>query len=118
MHQGASADVSNEIIVFVRSLVSFLVLAPWMLRNGAPRAHAAPLRHLWRSALVYRRCTASFMRSQAATGGAMLLTYSTPLYVPSSPGSGWASDRPSSVPRGSRGLVGIGFIVKPAATST
>jgi drug/metabolite transporter (DMT)-like permease len=117
--KSASATVSNEMIVFVRSLVSFLVLAPWMFRDGVNAVRTTRLAgHLWRSAFGVAAMYCFFYAiARLPLAAAMLLTYSTPLYVPFIAWI-WIAERPPFVvfPAAIVGLVGIGFIVRPGGS--
>ena len=117
--KAASAGVSNEVIVFARSFVSFLVLAPWMLRNGAAGVRTKRLGgHLWRASFgVCAMYCFFYAIARLPLAAAMLLTYSTPLYVPFIAWV-WIKERPPWIvfPAALVGLVGIGFIVQPSAS--
>lgn len=117
--KAVSAGVGNEMIVFVRSLISFLVLAPWMLRNGAAGVRTRHLTgHLWRASFgVCAMYCFFYAIAKLPLAVAMLLTYSTPLYVPFIAWI-WIAERPPLIvfPAALVGLAGIGFIVKPGAT--
>ena len=110
--------VSEEMIVFVRSFVSFLTLAPWMFRNGLALVKTErPGGHVWRSIFGVSAMYCFFYAiAKLPLASAMLLTYSTPLYVPFIAWI-WISERPPWIvfPAAIVGLVGIGFIVKPGA---
>jgi drug/metabolite transporter (DMT)-like permease len=114
-----SRDVGNEMIVFVRNLVSLLVLAPWMLRNGAAAVRTQRLwGHVWRSLFGVAAMYCFFYAiAKLPLAEAMLLTYSTPLWVPFIAWI-WLRERPPFIvfPAAVVGLVGIGFIVKPSGT--
>jgi len=115
----ASATVGNEIVVFVRNFVSFLVLAPWLLRGGPSRVRTTRLGgHFARAAFGVSSMYCFFYAiSKLPLASAMLLTYSTPLYVPFIAWL-WIHERPPAIafPASIVGLVGIGFIVRPSAT--
>ena len=117
--KAVSRDVGNEMIVFVRNAVSLLVLAPWMLRNGAVAVRTQrPWGHLWRSVFGVSAMYCFFYAiAKLPLAEAMLLTYSTPLWVPFIAWI-WLRERPPFIvfPAAVVGLVGIGFIVKPSGT--
>lgn len=114
--KAASAQAPNEVVVFARCAVSLIVLLPWAFKNGA-RALAThrPGGHLWRSAFgVCAMYTFFFAIGRLPLAEAMLLTYSTPLWVPFIAWA-WIGERPPWIvfPAALVGLLGIGFIVKP-----
>lgn len=117
--KSASVTVSEEMIVFVRSFVSFLALAPWMFRNGTALVRTErPGGHVWRSLFGVSAMYCFFYAiAKLPLASAMLLTYSTPLYVPFIAWL-WIHERPPWIvfPAAIVGLIGIGFIVKPGAT--
>ena len=116
--KSASATVGNEMVVFVRNFVSFLVLAPWLLRNGVSGVRTTRLfGHFWRAAFGVAAMYCFFYAiAKLPLASAMLLTYSTPLYVPFVAWL-WIRERPPAIvfPASIIGLVGIGFIVRPGA---
>ncbi|HEX4895610.1 MAG TPA: DMT family transporter [Solimonas sp.] len=116
--KAASADTPNEIVVFVRCLVSLLVLAPWLLRQGGAGIRTQRLGgHLWRAAFGVAAMYSFFYAiARLPLAEAMLLTYSTPLWVPFIAWF-WIQERPPLVvfPAILLGLVGIALIVKPGA---
>ena len=106
-------------VVFVRNFVSFLVLAPWLLRGGFAGIRTTRLLgHFWRAAFGVAAMYCFFYAiAKLPLAAAMLLTYSTPLYVPFVAWL-WIHERPPAIafPASIVGLVGIGFIVRPSAT--
>jgi len=114
--KAASATAPNEIVVFFRCLVSLLVLAPWALRQGAGSLRSQRVGgHLWRAGFGVLAMYAFFYAiGRLPLAEAMLLTYSTPMWVPFIAWA-WIGERPPAVafPAALAGLVGIGFIVKP-----
>jgi drug/metabolite transporter (DMT)-like permease len=114
-----SATTSNEVIVFCRSLVSFAVLLPWiLLRDGGSGIRSARVGgHLLRSAFGVSAMYCFFYAiAKLPLAAAMLLTYSTPLYVPFIAWL-WIDERPPWIVFAAAfvGLLGIGFIVRPTA---
>lgn len=118
--KSAAAWASNEQIVFLRSLVNFLVLLPWALHIG--RAGLATRRlggHLWRSGLGLAAMYCFFYAiPRLPLAEAMLLNYSSPLYLPFVAWL-WIREKPpaSALLAALVGLVGIAMIVKPGLTS-
>jgi len=114
-----STTVSNEMVVFVRNFVSFLVLAPWLLRGGWSRVRTTRLGgHFLRAAFGVASMYCFFYAiAKLPLAAAMLLTYSTPLYVPFIAWL-WIHERPPFIvfPAVVLGIVGISFIVRPSAT--
>lgn len=114
--KAVSATVSNELIVFSRNLVSFGVLLPWLLHASSGGIRTRRLGgHLWRAAFGVAAMYCFFYAiAKLPLAEAMLLTYSTPLYVPFIAWV-WIHERPDPIvfPAAVVGLVGIGFIVKP-----
>lgn len=118
--KAASASVGNELIVFFRSAVSFGVLLPWLLRKNAAAIRTQRLGgHLWRAAFGVAAMYCFFYAiAHLPLAEAMLLTYSTPLFVPFIAWV-WIHERPDRIvfPAAVVGLIGIGFIVKPTGGS-
>jgi drug/metabolite transporter (DMT)-like permease len=114
--KAASVWASNEQIVFARSLVNFLVLLPWALRVG--RSGLATQRlggHLWRSGLGLAAMYCFFYAiPRLPLAEAMLLNYSSPLYLPLIAWL-WIREKPpsSALLASLLGLIGIAMIVKP-----
>lgn len=114
--KAASARSPNEVVVFFRCLVSLLTLAPWLLRRGGSSLRTQRLGgHLWRAAFGVLAMYAFFYAiGRLPLAEAMLLTYSTPLWVPFIAWF-WIRERPPAIafPAALLGLVGIGLIVRP-----
>jgi drug/metabolite transporter (DMT)-like permease len=114
-----STTVGNEMVVFVRNFVSFLVLAPWLLRNGISGVRTTRLGgHFWRAVFGVAAMYCFFYAiAKLPLASAMLLTYSTPLYVPFIAWL-WIHERPPFIvfPASIIGMIGIAFIVRPGAT--
>jgi drug/metabolite transporter (DMT)-like permease len=114
--KAAAGTVGNEVIVFFRSAVGLLVLLPWLLRHGTPAVKTTrPGSHLWRALFgVCAMYSFFYAIAHLHLAEALLLTYSTPLFIPL---IGWLWIRevppPVIVPAVSLGLVGIALIVKP-----
>jgi len=109
-------EVPNEVVVFLRNLFGFLYLLPWLLRGGV---HALvtqrPGMHLIRS-LAGLAAMYSFFYALAhlELANAVLLNFSTPLFVPIFAFL-WLGE---AVPRSLKiaivtGFIGIGLILKP-----
>ena len=114
--KAASGHAPNEVVVFIRSAVSLLTLLPWVLRNGISILYTQRLGgHLWRAGFGVCAMYAFFYGiAHLQLAAAMLLTYSTPLFVPFIAWY-WIKEKPPLMvfPAVLVGLVGIGFIVKP-----
>lgn len=114
--KSAALWASNEQIVFFRSLVNFLVLVPWALRVG--RSGLATRRlggHLWRTGLGLAAMYCFFYAiPRLPLAEAMLLNYSSPLYLPLIAWL-WIREKPpsSALLAALIGLAGIAMIVKP-----
>jgi drug/metabolite transporter (DMT)-like permease len=115
--KAAAPTVANEMIVFCRSLVSFVALLPWVLRDGAAGIRTQrPGGHIVRSTFGVMAMYCFFYAiAKLPLAAAMLLTYSTPLYVPFIAWF-WIKERPPMIvfPAALVGLAGIGFIVRPS----
>ncbi|MGH8481925.1 MAG: DMT family transporter [Nevskiaceae bacterium] len=116
--KAASALVRGEIIVFFRSAVGLLVLLPWLLRHGAGAIRTQRLGgHLWRAAFGVCAMYAFFYAlAHLHLAEAILLTYSTPLFIPFIAWA-WIREPPPPVifPAVALGLAGIVLIARPAA---
>lgn len=116
--KAASATVGNEVVVFFRSVVGLAVLLPWLLRHGAAAVRTSrPGGHLWRAAFGVGAMYCFFYAiAHLHLAEAILLTYSTPLFIPF---IAWLWIRelppPVTLPAVALGLVGIALIVKPGA---
>lgn len=115
----ASVTVGNEMVVFFRCFISFLALLPWAVHAG--RTGVATQRlggHLWRSGLGLAAMYCFFHAlAHLPLAEAMLLNYSTPLYVPFIAWF-WIRERPprTALPAALLGLAGVAMIVKPSAS--
>ena len=116
--KAAAAHAPNEVVVFFRSAVSLLALLPWTLQRGLASLRSQRLGgHLWRSAFgVSAMYTFFYAIAHMHLAAAMLLTYSTPLFIPFIAWF-WIGEKPPAVvyPAALTGLIGIAFIVKPGA---
>lgn len=114
--KAVSGKVSNEVVVFLRCAVSLLTLLPWVLSNGVSILYTRRLGgHLWRAGFGVCAMYAFFYGiAHLHLAVAMLLTYSTPLFIPFIAWV-WINEKPAFVvfPAALVGLLGIGFIVKP-----
>ena len=116
----AAATMPNEVIVFFRSATSLVVLLPWLLLQGPVALKTRrPWAHLWRAAFGTVAVYSFFYAIAHLTlAEAILLTYSTPLFIPF---IGWIAIRevppPVIFPAVATGLVGIALIVKPGGAS-
>jgi drug/metabolite transporter (DMT)-like permease len=118
--KAAAVHTPNEIVVFLRCAVSLLTLMPWALRGGPATLRTTRLGgHLWRSAFgVCAMYSFFYAIGRLPLAEAMLLTYSTPLWVPFIAWM-WIGERPPFIvfPAALLGLVGIALIVKPGAAA-
>jgi drug/metabolite transporter (DMT)-like permease len=116
--KAASATVDTAVIVFFRSAVGLLVLLPWLLRHGRAAVQTTrPGGHLWRAAFGICAMYCFFYAiAHLHLAEAILLTYSTPLFIPVIAWL-WIRELPPPVifPAVTLGLVGIALIVKPGA---
>jgi len=114
--KAAAPSTPNEVVVFIRCLVSLLALLPWLLRLGVGSLRTQRIGgHLWRSAFGVLAMYAFFYAiGRLPLAEAMLLTYSTPLWIPFIAWL-WIGERPPLValPATLLGLAGIALIVKP-----
>jgi drug/metabolite transporter (DMT)-like permease len=115
--KAASPLVRGEVIVFFRSAVGLLVLLPWLLRLGAGGIRTQRLGgHLWRAAFGVCAMYAFFYAlAHLHLAEAILLTYSTPLFIPFIAWA-WIRESPPPVifPAIALGLAGIVLIARPA----
>lgn len=114
----AAREVTGEQIVFFRCATSLVVLLPWLLRHGASAVRTQRLAgHLWRAG--FGTC-AMFLFFYALAhlhlAEAMVLTYSTPLFIPFIAWA-WIRELPPPVifPAIALGLGGIVLIARPEA---
>jgi drug/metabolite transporter (DMT)-like permease len=109
--------VRGEVIVFFRSAVGLVVLLPWLLRLGAGGIRTQRLGgHLWRAAFGVCAMYAFFYAlAHLHLAEAILLTYSTPLFIPFIAWA-WIRESPPPVifPAIALGLAGIVLIARPA----
>ena len=82
--KAASRGLPNEMIVFFRSMVSFLFFMPWLARHGLDAVRTRnPWGHLWRSAFGTCSIYAFFYAiAHLHLAEAFVLTYATPLFIP------------------------------------
>jgi drug/metabolite transporter (DMT)-like permease len=117
----AARQVPGELIVFFRCAVSLLILLPWLLRQGAGAIRTERLAgHLWRAA--FGTCAMYlffYALAHLHLAEAILLTYSTPLFIPFIAWA-WIHEPPPPVifPAVSLGLIGIVLIARPEAGLT
>lgn len=114
--KAVSATVGTEVVVFFRSAVGLLVLLPWLLRHGTAAVRTRrPGGHLWRALFGVGAMYCFFYAiAHLHLAEAILLTYSTPLFIPF---IGWLWIRevppPITLPAVTLGIVGIALIAKP-----
>jgi drug/metabolite transporter (DMT)-like permease len=118
--KAAAEHTPNAVVVFVRCAVSLLTLMPWALRHGFSALRSKRVGgHLWRASFgVCAMYSFFYAIGHLPLAEAMLLTYSTPLWVPFIAWA-WIAERPPLVvlPAAALGLAGIALIVKPGATA-
>jgi drug/metabolite transporter (DMT)-like permease len=114
----AAPQVGTEQIVFFRCATGLLVLLPWLLRHGAGAIRTQRLGgHLWRAA--FGTCAMYlffYALAHLHLAEAILLTYSTPLFIPFIAWL-WIQEPPPPVifPAVALGLIGIALIARPGA---
>ena len=80
----AAATLPSDVVVFFRAAIGLLVLLPWMLRRGLPSLATAHMRwHLSRglAGLAAMYCF-FYAVAHLPLGEAILLNYTTPLFIP------------------------------------
>lgn len=80
----AAATLPSDVVVFFRAAAGLIALLPWMLRRGLPTLATQHLRwHLSRglAGLAAMYCF-FYALAHLPLGEAMLLNYSTPLFIP------------------------------------
>lgn len=115
--KAASATLPNEVVVFVRCAVALVALLPWILHTGLRKAVATRRwgGHVIRAGFgVCAMYCFFYAIAHLHLAEAMLLTYSTPLWIPFIAWA-WIGERPPWLvfPAIAIGLLGIGFIVQP-----
>jgi len=114
--KAASATLSTEMVVFLRSAIGLLVLLPWVARRGwrflgtrRPLAHLA--RALFGVAAMY---TFFYALARLTLAEAVLLSYTTPLFTPLFAWL-WLRERltRSLVAAALVGFFGVGLILRP-----
>ncbi|MFP5306217.1 MAG: DMT family transporter [Gammaproteobacteria bacterium] len=113
----AAQTTPNAVVVFVRCVVSLVILLPWLLlRKGGGGIRTRRLGgHLSRAGFGILAMYAFFYAiARLPLAEAILLTYSTPLWIPLIAWL-WLGERPAPVvyPAALLGLIGIALIVKP-----
>jgi drug/metabolite transporter (DMT)-like permease len=117
--KSVATGVGNEVIVFFRNAVSLAILLPWLLRGGENLWRTSRLTgHLWRTGFGICAMYCFFYAiAHLNLAEAILLTYSTPLFIPLIAWLWIREPTPAVIlPAVLIGLVGIGLIVKPAPT--
>lgn len=114
----AQVGVSNYLLVFARNLISVLVLMPLLLREGPGAFRTQRFGgHLWRAGFgLLGMYTLYYAISHLTLAEALLLNYSSPLFIPF---IAWLvlRERPPAllIPASLLGLAGVALIVKPAS---
>jgi drug/metabolite transporter (DMT)-like permease len=116
--KAAAMHAPNEVVVFFRSAISLLALLPWILSRGVASLYSQRIGgHLWRAGFGVSAMYAFFYAiAHLRLAEAMLLTYSTPLFIPFIAWF-WIGEKPPAIvyPAALTGLLGIVLIVKPGA---
>ncbi|WP_420465155.1 DMT family transporter [Panacagrimonas sp.] len=117
--KAVSAQTSTEVVVFFRNAVSLLLLLPLMWRSGLRNTVRTdkPGGHLLRTGFGMAAMYCFFYAiGHLPLAAAVLLTYSTPLWVPFIAWL-WLRERPDPIvfPSVLLGLAGIALIVKPGS---
>lgn len=113
----AAAELNNAMLVFLRNAFGLLALSPLIMRTGW--AHLRTERigmHLARCVIGLSAMYCFFFAiANMPLAEAMLLNYSTPLYVPFIAWL-WLQERPSAqlIPVVMVGLLGVGLILRPS----
>jgi drug/metabolite transporter (DMT)-like permease len=114
----SSRTMSDEMIVFFRNAGALAVLAPFLLSGGwAGLKTRRPASHLLRSlAGLLSMYLCFFALARMSIGDAMLLAYTSPLFMPWLAWT-WIGERP---PRGAAaagvlGFLGVALVMKPGA---
>lgn len=115
--KAAAAEVSNELIVFFRSGISLLALLPWLVKTGPSTAIGTRRLkgHLVRAGFgILAMYSFFYAIAHLPLAIAMLLTYSTPLWIPFIAWF-WMGEKPDGLvfPSVLLGLCGIALIVQP-----
>lgn len=119
--KAAAAQAGNAMIVFVRSAVGLLVLLPWVLRSGVGVIRTRrPLAHAWRAACGTCAVYCFFYAiAHLHLSEALVLTYSTPLFIPF---IAWAWIRevppPEVLVAIAVGFAGILLVARPGADAS
>ena len=113
----AAAELNNAMVVFLRNAFGLLALSPVLLRHGASKLRTQRLgMHVARCVIGLSAMYCFFFAiAHMPLAEAMLLNYSTPLYVPFIAWL-WLQERPSArlVPVVLVGFVGVSLILRPS----
>lgn len=111
----ASLSVNNETVVFFRSATGLVILLPWLLKRGIQGVRTQRLGgHLWRAGFgICAMYSFFYAIAHLNLAEAVLLTYSTPLFIPFIAWA-WLREPPPAIvfPSVVLGLLGIALIVK------
>ncbi len=114
----AALDLNTPMVVFLRNVFGLIALTPWLLRQGAVSLRTArPGMHLARCAIGLSAMYCFFYAiAHMPLAEAMLLNYSTPLYVPLIAWL-WLGERPGLrlLPIILVGFVGVSLLLMPEA---
>ncbi len=117
----AALDLNTPMVVFLRNVFGLIALAPWLLRQGAVSLRTQrPGMHLARCAIGLSAMYCFFYAiAHMPLAEAMLLNYSTPLYVPLIAWL-WLRERPSIalLPVILIGFIGVSLLLQPAGDAT
>ena len=113
----ATVELNNAMVVFLRNAFGLLALSPMIMRNGWARLRTERIgMHLLRCIIGLSAMYCFFFAiANMPLAEAMLLNYSTPLYVPFIAWL-WLQERPSAqlIPVVTVGLIGVGLILRPS----
>ncbi len=114
----AALDLNTPMVVFLRNVFGLIALTPWLLRQGAVSLRTVrPGMHLARCAIGLSAMYCFFYAiAHMPLAEAMLLNYSTPLYVPLIAWL-WLGERPGLrlLPIILVGFVGVSLLLMPEA---
>ncbi len=112
----ASRSLPNEMVVFFRNVLGWIVLLPWVLRGGAPTLQTRHLHlHALRavSGLTSMYCF-FYAIAHLQLANAILLNYAAPLFIPFIAALWLREPFPVALRWASVvGFIGIAFILKP-----
>ena len=112
----AASDASNSMVVFFRNVVALALLLPWVISKGLGELKTQRWGgHMLRAAFgVTAMYCFFFALGKMVLADAVLLNYSSPLFIPLIAWL-WIGEKPPwiIIPASILGIIGIAFIVKP-----